>query len=88
MRPKIGIYDGVPLSVVPHATTGRADYFGAVVNRAARLMAVAQGGQVGGAGAGGRGLGRRVRVWRVEGWASVCWWWTQSTCACRWGHVG
>lgn len=46
MRAKVGIYEDVPLSVVPHATTGRADYFGTLVNRAARLMAGAQGGQV------------------------------------------
>ncbi|PNW77776.1 hypothetical protein CHLRE_10g451250v5 [Chlamydomonas reinhardtii] len=44
-RAKVGIFTGVPLSVVPHATTGRADYFGALVNRAARLMAGAKGGQ-------------------------------------------
>lgn len=43
----MGIFTGVPLSVVPHATTGRADYFGALVNRAARLMAGAKAGQVG-----------------------------------------
>lgn len=42
----MGIFTGVPLSVVPHATTGRADYFGAIVNRAARLMAGAKAGQV------------------------------------------
>jgi exonuclease 3'-5' domain-containing protein 2 len=36
LRAKVGIYSGVPLSVVPHATTGRADVFGTVVNRAAR----------------------------------------------------
>lgn len=46
LRAKVGIYQGVPLSVVPHATTGRADYFGTLVNRAARLMAGAQGGQI------------------------------------------
>ncbi|EFJ39833.1 hypothetical protein VOLCADRAFT_100489 [Volvox carteri f. nagariensis] len=45
-RAKVGIFTGVPLSVVPHATTGRADYFGAIVNRAARLMAGAKAGQV------------------------------------------
>ncbi|GLI59319.1 hypothetical protein VaNZ11_001174 [Volvox africanus] len=44
-RAKVGIFTGVPLSVVPHATTGRADYFGALVNRAARLMAGAKAGQ-------------------------------------------
>ncbi|GIL44201.1 hypothetical protein Vafri_1723 [Volvox africanus] len=45
-RAKVGIFTGVPLSVVPHATTGRADYFGAMVNRAARLMAGAKAGQI------------------------------------------
>ncbi|GFR45632.1 hypothetical protein Agub_g7040, partial [Astrephomene gubernaculifera] len=44
-RAKVGIFTGVPLTVVPHATTGRADYFGALVNRAARLMAGAKAGQ-------------------------------------------
>lgn len=34
--------------VTPHSTTGRADYFGQLVNRAARFCHVAaQGGQVG-----------------------------------------
>ena len=46
LRAKVGVYTGAPMSVVPHTTTGRADYFGAIVNRAARLMAGAQGGQV------------------------------------------
>ncbi|GIL87307.1 hypothetical protein Vretifemale_15371 [Volvox reticuliferus] len=45
-RAKVGIFTGVPLSVVPHATTGRADYFGAMVNRAARLMGGAKAGQI------------------------------------------
>lgn len=48
-RVKMGIYAGVPSRVVPHTTTGRADYFGPVVNRAARYChAAARGGQVGG----------------------------------------
>lgn len=44
---KIGIYQGNPNRVVPHSTTGRADYFGQIVNRAARYChGAAQGGQV------------------------------------------
>ena len=44
---KMGIYAGVPTRVVPHTTTGRADYFGPLVNRAARYChAAARGGQV------------------------------------------
>jgi len=46
LRAKTGMYEAVPLSVVPHTTTGRADYFGTLVNRAARLMAGSLGGQV------------------------------------------
>lgn len=47
-RVKMGVYCGVPTRVVPHTTTGRADYFGQVVNRAARYChAAARGGQVG-----------------------------------------
>ena len=44
---KMGIYSGVPTRVLPHNTTGRADYFGPLVNRAARYChAAARGGQV------------------------------------------
>jgi class 3 adenylate cyclase len=32
--------------VLPHGKSGRADYLGPPANRAARLMAAAQGGQV------------------------------------------
>ena len=32
-RVKIGIYQGCPTKVCPHASSGRADYFGALVNR-------------------------------------------------------
>jgi hypothetical protein len=46
-RAKMGIYSGVPSRVMPHNTTGRADYFGPLVNRAARYChAAARGGQV------------------------------------------
>ena len=32
-RAKMGIYEGVPTRICPHTTTGRADYFGPLVNR-------------------------------------------------------
>lgn len=32
-RVKMGIYEGVPTRVCPHTTSGRADYFGPLVNR-------------------------------------------------------
>lgn len=46
LRAKIGIFLDTPLEVTPHGSTGRADYFGTFVNRCARMMAGAQGGQV------------------------------------------
>ncbi|WIA33706.1 hypothetical protein OEZ86_006824 [Tetradesmus obliquus] len=46
-RVRIGLYRGIPTRVVPHTTTGRADYFGCLVNRAARYChTAAHGGQV------------------------------------------
>lgn len=43
----MGVYSGTPTRVMPHTTTGRADYFGPMVNRAARYChAAARGGQV------------------------------------------
>jgi hypothetical protein len=33
-RVKMGIYCGTPTRVIPHTTTGRADYFGPVVGAA------------------------------------------------------
>ena len=46
-RVRMGIYEGVPTSVCPHSTSGRADYWGPFVNRAARFAnAAAQGGQI------------------------------------------
>ncbi len=46
-RVKMGLYHGVPTKIVPHTTTGRADFFGPLVNRAARTChAAAAGGQV------------------------------------------
>ncbi|KAA6421082.1 MAG: serine threonine kinase [Trebouxia sp. A1-2] len=43
---KIGIVPGMMAKICPHGTTGRADYFGSAVNRAARLLCAAQAGQV------------------------------------------
>eukprot|EP00521_Asterionellopsis_glacialis_P009512 CAMPEP_0195286954 /NCGR_PEP_ID=MMETSP0707-20130614/4211_1 /TAXON_ID=33640 /ORGANISM="Asterionellopsis glacialis, Strain CCMP134" /LENGTH=709 /DNA_ID=CAMNT_0040346657 /DNA_START=93 /DNA_END=2222 /DNA_ORIENTATION=+ len=43
---KVGIHTGHFTSMGPHAITGRADYFGTVVNRAARVAGFAQPGQV------------------------------------------
>ncbi|KAK9818038.1 hypothetical protein WJX72_006076 [[Myrmecia] bisecta] len=46
-KAKMGVYEGTPTRVVPHTTTGRADYFGPLVNRAARFCnGAAHGGQV------------------------------------------
>lgn len=46
LRAKCGIFEGLPTSIEPHKSTGRADYFGLLVNRAARFMGCAFGGQV------------------------------------------
>jgi hypothetical protein len=43
---KIGIHTGIPESVSPHVTTGRADYFGDFVNKTARIAGCTEGGQV------------------------------------------
>lgn len=43
---QMGIAYGVPVSQCEHATTGRADYFGSVINLAARAAAAASPGQV------------------------------------------
>ena len=43
----MGIYEGTPTSVCPHTTSGRCDYWGPFVNRAARFAnSAARGGQV------------------------------------------
>ena len=46
LRARIGIWHGAMDRVIPHCKSGRADYLGRPSNRAARLMAAAQGGQV------------------------------------------
>lgn len=43
---KVGVHEGEFTSMGPHQTTGRADYFGKVVNRAARVAGAAELGQV------------------------------------------
>ena len=46
-RVRMGIYEGVPTMVCPHSTSGRCDYWGPFVNRAARFgNAAARGGQI------------------------------------------
>ena len=41
------MYEGVPTKVCPHTTTGRADYWGPFINRAARFSnSAAHGGQI------------------------------------------
>ncbi|KAK9791857.1 hypothetical protein WJX73_005571 [Symbiochloris irregularis] len=46
-RVRMGLYEGEPTCIVPHATSGRADYFGPLVNRAARFCyGAAHGGQI------------------------------------------
>ena len=37
-RVRMGMYEGVPTRVCPHTTTGRADYFGPLVNRCSILL--------------------------------------------------
>ncbi|KAF8064653.1 CYR1 [Scenedesmus sp. PABB004] len=46
LRARVGIWDGPMDRVLPHGTSGRADFLGPPANRAARLMGAAQGGQV------------------------------------------
>eukprot|EP00899_Mesostigma_viride_P020171 jgi/Mesvir1/28155/Mv04717-RA.2 len=45
LRIKIGIYWDVPTRCMPHASTGRAAYFGPLMNRAARIASTAANGQ-------------------------------------------
>ncbi|GAX81538.1 hypothetical protein CEUSTIGMA_g8966.t1 [Chlamydomonas eustigma] len=46
LRCRVGVFRGTVDRVTPHVKSGRADYFGQPVNRAARLMSAAHGGQV------------------------------------------
>lgn len=46
LRARVGIYQGEVSRVIPHRSTGRADYFGPLVNRAARFMSAAGPGQI------------------------------------------
>lgn len=43
---KVGVHSGIYASMGPHTITGRADYFGPVVNRAARIAANSNTGEV------------------------------------------
>ncbi|OQR84968.1 hypothetical protein ACHHYP_12546 [Achlya hypogyna] len=45
-RISMGIETGVPVSVSPHKSSGRADYFGNIVNQTARIAKAARGGQI------------------------------------------
>jgi len=45
-RVKIGMASGSVMKKVPNAVTGRADYFGPLLNLAARIKSEAAGGQV------------------------------------------
>jgi hypothetical protein len=45
VRSKVGLYQGPVTRIIPHRFTGRADYFGAPVNRAARFLSAALPGQ-------------------------------------------
>lgn len=46
LKVKMGIELGVPVKIVPHSSTGRADYFGNIINLTARIAKAAHGGQV------------------------------------------
>eukprot|EP00899_Mesostigma_viride_P020129 jgi/Mesvir1/28117/Mv04697-RA.1 len=45
LRIKCGFYWGIPTMCLPHASTGRAAYFGPLMNRAARIASAAASGQ-------------------------------------------
>eukprot|EP00899_Mesostigma_viride_P021034 jgi/Mesvir1/28932/Mv17716-RA.2 len=45
LRIKIGLYYGIPARCMPHALTGRASYFGPLMNRSARISTTAANGQ-------------------------------------------
>ncbi|MBI2944610.1 MAG: AAA family ATPase [Candidatus Wallbacteria bacterium] len=65
LRVRMGAHMGEP-DCVPDPTTGRMDYFGPVVNRAARLSGAAHGGQVLVSGAVRSLLGARVAGARLR----------------------
>ena len=62
-RIKMGLSEGVPGSIRPDHN-GRADYFGASVNKAARLM---DAGKRGGRERGGQGEWRDKSRWEARG---------------------
>lgn len=64
LRVRVGIACGVPTSKAP-LNTGRADYFGTIPNLAARLMSLAQSGQV--LVDGAKVLSLRPVNWREDG---------------------
>ena len=43
---QVALVPGTLEKVCPHSTTGRVDYFGSTVNRAARLLLAARPGQI------------------------------------------
>ncbi|OQR97989.1 hypothetical protein THRCLA_06812 [Thraustotheca clavata] len=45
-RISMGVETGVPVSVSPHKSSGRADYFGNIVNQTARIAKASRGGQI------------------------------------------
>lgn len=46
LKIQMGIEYGLPSEIIPHRSTGRADYFGTIVNTTARIAKAANGGQI------------------------------------------
>jgi class 3 adenylate cyclase len=66
---KVGLYKGDIARIIPHRSTGRADYFGPPVNRAARFLSAAAPGQV----LADRALVEEaVRTWGAQGEVRIC----------------